>query len=155
LESEVVGNVTKHDFDKAVKKIGEYVQKFTGSKLSFSDTSTPDAFWASATISHAGIAIQVIVARLKGELSLDVLFSSPVVKIPNDNLVAFFRQLLAWNYGATDVAHYALDETQNTIFLMLRRPFEGFDYSEFKDAVETISRINISGIMLLRKSFSV
>jgi len=152
-----MGNVTKHEYDKAVEKIGEYLHKFTGSKPSFSQDDPPRAerWWSTTSVSHAAITIEVIVAWFKGDPSIDVILSSGVVKLPNENLVAFFRQLLAWNYGATDVAHYGLDEAQNTIFLLLRRPFEGFDYPEFKDALETISKINMSGLMLLRQSFRV
>jgi len=151
-----MGNVTKHEFDKAVEKIGEYLHKFSGSKPSFSaDTSVPETFFSSAKVTHAGIMTQVIVVRFKGQPSIDVVFSSAAVKIPKENLVAFFRQLLAWNYMATDVAHYALDESQDTIFLVLRRPFEGLDYSEFKYALEKISTINMNCIMMLKKSFSV
>ena len=151
-----MGNVTKADFDKAVEKIGEYLHKFSGSKPSFSqDTSVPGTWVSTARVTHAAISIEVIVVRFKGEPSIDVILSSGVVKLPNENLVAFFRQLLAWNYVATDVVHYGLDEGQSTIFLLLRRPFEGFDYSEFKDALETISKVYVNGLMMLRQSFRV
>jgi len=97
---------------------------------------------------------QVVVAAFDKK-SIDVIFNSGVVKIPNQNLVAFFRQLLAWNYVASGMAHYALNESTNITSLILRRPFEGFDYSEFKEALENISTTNLNGLILLRQKFPV
>jgi hypothetical protein len=150
-----VGGVTKQEFDKAVNKIGEYLHKFSGNKTSFTeDTSNPANFFASATVKHLNITTQVIVVAFDKK-SIDVIFNSAAVKIPNQNLVAFFRQLLAWNYVATGMAHYALSESTNITSLILRRPFEGFDYSEFKDAIENISNTNVNGLILLRSKFPV
>jgi hypothetical protein len=147
--------VTKQEFDKAVKTIGEYLHKFGGSNSSFTeDASNPANFFASATVKYANITTQVVVAAFDKK-SIDVVFNSGVVKIPNQNLVAFFRQLLAWNYLASGVAHYALNENTNITSLILRRPFEGFDYSEFKDALENISNTNLNGLILLRRKFPV
>jgi hypothetical protein len=95
------------------------------------------------------------VAQPKGQGSPDVIFSSAVVKVPTENVVAFFRQLLMWNNLATDIAHFALDDKQGAIFLVWRRPFENLDYSEFKDALETISTVNLNAIVMLKRSFNV
>jgi hypothetical protein len=96
----------------------------------------------------------VVVCQLKGR-ALEVIFSSASVKLPQVNLVAFFRQLLIWNNLATDVAHFALNDDQGIICLVYRRPYEGFDYAEFKHALETISTVNMNCILLLRKQFGV
>jgi hypothetical protein len=145
----------KDEFSKAVEKISEYLQKFNGVKPAFTDTSTAESLWSSTMATHAGISTQVIVCQPKNQASIDVIFSSGSVKLPQENLVAFFRQLLTWNNLATDVAHFALNDEQGIIVLVYRRPFEGFDYSEFKHALETISTVNMNCIMLLRRSFAV
>lgn len=150
-----MGTVTKQEFDKAVKTISGYLHKFSGSKTSFTeDPSNPANFFASASVKYANITTQVVVGAFDKK-SIDVIFNSAAVKIPNQNLVAFFRQLLAWNFLATGVAHYALDESTNITSLVLRRPFEGFDYSEFKDALENISSTNLNGLIMLRSKFPV
>jgi hypothetical protein len=149
-----MSTILKEDYVKAVEKITEYLQNFTGTKPSFTDTSAGENLWASTLITHAGISTQVVVCQLKGR-PIDVIFSSASVKLPQENLVAFFRQLLMWNNLATDVAHFALNDEQGIICLVYRRPYEGFDYQEFKHALETISTVNMNCILLLRKQFGV
>lgn len=141
------------EFKNAVEKIGEYVSKFSGNKLSLKDKSGSAAFLASAMVKYANINTEVAVIQPKGQSAPDVIFSSAAVKLPKENLVAFFRQLLVWNNLATDVAHYSLNEKLNTVFLVLRRPFEGLDYSEFKNALEKISAVNMNCIIRLKQSF--
>jgi hypothetical protein len=149
-----MSTLMKDEYNKAVAKITEYLQNCTGIKPSFTDTSTEENLWASTVITHAGISTMVVVCQLKGR-ALEVIFSSASVKLPQVNLVAFFRQLLIWNNLATDVAHFALNDDQGIICLVYRRPYEGFDYAEFKHALETISTVNMNCILLLRKQFGV
>jgi hypothetical protein len=145
----------KHDFNKAVEKVSEYVQKFTGAKHNFSDTSNEVNLWASTVVTHSSISTQVIVCQPRNQADPDLVLSSGTVKLPTENLVAFYRQLLVWNNLATDIAHFAVNDQQDIVALVYRRPIEGLDYSEFKDALETISTVNMNSIVLLKRDFHV
>jgi hypothetical protein len=145
---------SKEEYNKAIEKVSQYLQTFSGVKPNFTDTSNADNLWSSTMVSHNGISTQVVVCQLKGR-PIDVIFSSGCVKLPQENLVAFFRQLLVWNNLATDVAHFALNDDQGVICLVYRRPYQGFDYDEFRHGLETISTVNLNCILLLRKQFGV
>ena len=131
------------------------MHKFNGSKFSFSDASTAETFWTSTKVIHNSITTEVILEQLKSQASPDVIFVSCSVKIPSENVVAFFRQLLVWNYLQTDVAHFSIMEPQGIVALVLRRRFENFDYLEFKDIIEKMSVVNMNCLALLKRSFSV
>jgi len=143
------------EFQKAIKKVGEYSKKFSGRTPSFSEQSTPDLQIASTTVSYANIGTQVAVVLPKGQSSPDVIFSAGVCPLPKENLLAFYRQLLVWNNFQTDVAHFAINDEQGVVYLVLRRPFEGFDYSEFSHVVEKISAVTLNAILMLKKQFGV
>jgi len=142
------------DFRNAVKKIGEYIQKFSGIKPSFTEESS-DSPIASTQITYSAIATAVSVAVKKGQTAPNVVFSTSICQLPKDNLVAFFRQLLTWNNFATDVAHFSINDEQGIAYLVLIRPFENFEYAEFKYAVEMMSTVAANAIMALRKQFNV
>jgi hypothetical protein len=145
----------RDEFKKAVDKISEYLQEFTGSRPTFMDTSTADSLFSNTTIAFRGIATQIIVCQPRNQTRVDIIFSSGTVKLPQENLVAFFRQLLTWNMLQTDIAHFGLNDDQGIVSLVYRRPFEGFDYNEFKFALESISNINNNCIAILRSTFAV
>jgi len=143
------------EFQKAVKRVGEYIKKFSGSTPSFSEQSTPDLQMASTSVSYANIGTQVAIVLPKGQSSPDVIFSAGVCPLPKENLLPFFRQLLVWNNFQTDVAHFAISDEQGAVFLVLRRPCEGFDYSEFSHAVAKMSAVTLNTIMMLKKQFGI
>jgi hypothetical protein len=143
------------EFQKAVKKMSEYVKKFSGSTPSFSEQSTSDLQMASTTVSYANIGTLVAVVQPKGQTSPDVIFSAAVCPLPKENLLPFFRQLLVWNNFQTDVAHFSLSDEQGVVFLVLRRPVEGFDYPEFTHAISKISAVTLNSMVMLRKQFGV
>lgn len=143
------------DFKKAVEKINDYLHKFTGSKTQLADSSSGSSFLANTLITHSSITTEVGVMQLQNQPKPDVVFSSAVVKVPKENIVVFFRQLLAWNYLSTDVAHFALSENHDTIYLVLRRPIENLDYDEFRDMLQKISVTNMNSLLLIRKQFAI
>jgi len=143
------------EFQKAVKRMSEYLKKFSGSTPSFSEQSTQDLQITSTTVSYANIGTQVAVVLPKGQSSPDVIFSAGVCPLPKENLLAFYRQLLVWNNFQTDVAHFAISEEQGTVFLVLRRPCEGFDYSEFCHVIQKMSAVALNAILMLKKQFGV
>ncbi|MCW4029945.1 MAG: YbjN domain-containing protein [Candidatus Bathyarchaeota archaeon] len=143
------------DFKKAVDKINEYLHKFTGNKNPLTDSSSGGSFLADTLITYSSITTEVGVMQLQNQAKPDVVFSSPVVKVPKENPVVFFRQLLAWNYLSTDVAHFALSEKHDTIYLVLRRPVENLDYDEFRDMLQKVSNTTMNSLLLIRKQFAV
>jgi hypothetical protein len=143
------------EFQKAVKKIGEYLKRFAGKPASFSDQSNPDMQISTTKVTYGNIETQVFIIQPKAQTSPDVIFSVGVFPLPKENLLPLYRQLLVWNYFQTDIAHFAISDEQNAVFLVLRRPFEGFDYQEFRYSVEKTSSVALNTILMLTKQFGI
>lgn len=99
--------------------------------------------------------MDVIAALLPGKTIPDVVFALGVCHLPKEKLVAFFRQLLIWNNIETDVAHFAINDQTGMVLMLSVRPFEGFDYSEFKHAVQMMSTLAMKYILILNRQFGV
>lgn len=149
-------NVSKVEFRNAIEKISDYVHMFNGNKPAFTEQSAVDGSpMATTMITHGLITTAVVLALPKGEAQPHIIFSAGVCKLPKENVVAFFRQLLVWNNLATDVAHFAVSDNQETVFLVARRPIQNFDYSEFKNVLEKMSTITANAILMLNKQFKM
>ena len=143
------------EFRNAVEKIGEYVKDFIGSKPLFTEQPNSSFPLARTQITQTGITMDVIAALLPGKTIPDVVFALGVCHLPKEKLVAFFRQLLIWNNIETDVAHFAINDQTGMVLMLSVRPFEGFDYSEFKHAVQMMSTLAMKYILILNRQFGV
>jgi hypothetical protein len=70
-----------------------------------------------------------------------LLVSSPVIGLPEQNLLPLFRKLLTMNLAETRDAAFALNEGAGTIDLQIKRPLEHLDYSELERAVSTLAEM--------------
>lgn len=143
------------EFKKSVKLINGYLKKLDSRISPLSEKMTGDMPVASAVLSYANIKTEVAVVKPKGQTRSDLIFSAAVCPLPRENLLPFFRQLLVWNNFQTDVAHFAISDKQNAVFMVMRRPVSGLDYSEFRHAVEKISSVTLNSILLLQRQFRV
>jgi len=77
------------------------------------------------------------------------------VTSPKENLVAFFRQLLNWNFLDTDVTHFSINDKASTVQLNMKRPIQDFDYSEFVNATQTLSALTMNYIPILVRQWGI
>jgi len=70
-----------------------------------------------------------------------LLVSSPVIVLPEENLLPLFRKLLTLNLAETQDAAFALNEEAGTIDLQIKRPLRGLDQAEFDRAVNTLAAL--------------
>ena len=70
-----------------------------------------------------------------------LLVSSPVVNLPEENLLPLFRKLLTLNFSDTKDVAFAINEEADTVDLQIKRPLENLDYSEFERAVMTVTEV--------------
>ncbi len=70
-----------------------------------------------------------------------LLVSSPVINLPEENLLPLFRKLLTLNLSETKDASFALNEEVGTVDLQIKRPLENLDYNEFERAVSTVAEV--------------
>lgn len=70
-----------------------------------------------------------------------LLISSPVITLPEANLLPLFRKLLTLNLTETQDAAFALNEEAGTIDLQIKRPLLNLDYGEFERAVSTLAEM--------------
>ncbi len=143
------------EFRKAIEKMGEYAQNFTGSKPLFTEPPGMVLPFAVTRITFANVTLAIAVMQMPGKKMPDVMLNSTLCHFPKENLVAFFRQLLNWNNMETDVAHFAINDKSGTVELCLKRPFESFDYSEFVHAVQTIAALTMNYLLILTKQWGV
>lgn len=67
--------------------------------------------------------------------------SSPVLSVPHQNVLPFFRSLLGLNYEETRDSAFALDEASDKVELRIKRPLENLEYDEFERAVTTVAEV--------------
>jgi hypothetical protein len=70
-----------------------------------------------------------------------LLVSSPVISLPEENLLPLFRKLLTLNLAETQDAAFALNEDTGTVDLQIKRPMQGLDQAEFDRAVGTLATL--------------
>jgi len=68
-----------------------------------------------------------------------LLVSSPVIDLPEENLLPLFRKLLTLNFSETKDAAFSINEEVGTVDLQIKRPLENLDYNEFERAVTTVA----------------
>jgi Tir chaperone protein (CesT) family len=90
----------------------------------------------NASLIQKGNASIAVVAVPEKDL---LLVSSPVITLPEDNLLPLFRRLLTLNLTETQDAAFALNEEAGTIDLQIKRPLQGLDLGEFERAVNGLA----------------
>ena len=143
------------EFKKSVKVINGYLKKLDSRISPMSEGTRGDMLMASTVLSYANIKTEVAVVKPKGQTRSDLIFSAAVCPLPKENLLPFYRQLLVWNNFQTDVAHLAISDEQNAVFMVMRRPVFGLDYSEFRHNVDKISSVTLHVIFMLKQQFGV
>lgn len=142
------------EFKGSVETINSFLKQFDPSTVPLAEKGEVGMPAANTSLSYAGIRTEVIVVKPQGQTGSDLIFSTGVCPLPKDNLLPFYRQLLVWNNMQTDVAHFAISDTQNAAFMIVRRPILGLDYSEFRYCVDKISTVTLCCLLQLKQKFS-
>lgn len=82
-----------------------------------------------------------------------LLVSSPVINLPEQNLLPLFRKLLTLNLTDTQDAAFAINESIGTIDLQIKRPLVNLDYEELQRAINTVATVSGRYINILAKDF--
>jgi len=143
------------EFREAIRNINGFLKKFDSRITPLSEAVAVDMLMANTSYSYANIKTEVFVVKPKGQAGTDLIFSTPVCSLPKENLLPFYRQLLVWNNFQTDVAHFAVSDTQNAVFLVMRRPVLDLEYSEFRYCVDKISAVTLNTLFQLKQKFGV
>lgn len=94
---------------------------------------------------HIGIKL----LRGKGLL----MVASPVMSLPETNLLPLFRKMLTLNHANTLDAAFSINERFGTIDLQIKRPLKDLDYSEFERAVKVVAEVANKFIKVLQQEF--
>jgi len=143
------------EFQKSVKLINGYLKKLDSNIPPLSEREMGDFPLANTALSYANIRSEVAVIKPQGQINSDLIFSTAVVPLPKNNLLPLFRQLLVWNNLQTDIAHLAINDQQGVIYMVMRRPVIGLDYSEFRHIVDKISAITMNVLFMLKQQFGI
>lgn len=146
-----VFRVTDREFRKRVKRINRYLKKIDPSISPLPEKVTGEMPMASTFISYVNVRTQVAVVKPKGQEGSDLIFSASVCKLPKENLLPFYRQLLIWNVFQTGVAHFGISDEEDVVLLVMRRPIAGLSFSEFIHAVERISSVTLNTLRMLEQ----
>jgi hypothetical protein len=144
-----------NEFRESIRSINDFLKKLDSRITPLSEAVASDMLMASTSFLYANIKTEVIVVKPKGQTGTDLIFSTPVCSLPKENLLPFYRQLLVWNNFQTDVAHFAVSDTQNAVFLVMRRPVLDLEYSEFRYYVDKISAVTLNALFQLKQKFGV
>jgi hypothetical protein len=98
----------------------------------------------------SGDAPVAVVAIPKKDL---LLVSSPVIDLPEQNLLPLFRKLLTLNLTETKDASFAINESAGTIDLQIKRPLIDLDYNELQRAINTVASVSNRYNNILAKDF--
>jgi hypothetical protein len=70
-----------------------------------------------------------------------LIVASPLLSVPERDLLPFFRELLTLNFKETADAAFALDDEADRVELHIKRPLDKLDYEEFERAVKTVAEV--------------
>lgn len=70
-----------------------------------------------------------------------VVVSRPMFHVPEASREDLFSQLLAFNNGATESVHFAVDEPLNTINIVCFRTMDGLTFPEFQYCLNNIINV--------------
>lgn len=83
------------------------------------------------------------------------VLSVPLFALPKTGLDELFRQLLAWNNGASDAIRFGVDDRANRIYLVCMRPAAGFAYEEFLHCVDRMVQVAAEARTRLKQNFGL
>ncbi|MDT8401326.1 MAG: CesT family type III secretion system chaperone [Bacteroidales bacterium] len=127
---------TKKDIDK----LNKYLKKMYNINLDKSN---------KAMLKQGNLPIAVVAVPEKDLL----LVSSPLINLPEENLLPLFRKLLTLNLTDTQDAAFAINESVGTIDLQVKRPLVNLDYEELQRAINTVASVSGKYINILAKDF--
>jgi len=82
-----------------------------------------------------------------------LLVSSPLISLPEENLLPLFRKLLTMNFSDTKDAFFAINENAGTIDVQIKRPLANLDYGELERAVNTVIDISYKNSKIIAETF--
>ena|SRR5215470_6385591 len=116
------------------ERINEFIQRFGRERDLVLDPVNADGF---AQIARGSATVHINVLEEHGVL----LFLSPIMRVPERDVEAFYRRLLELSFVATSDAAFAIDKKTEMVFLRILRRLEGLDYDEFDDLLHTIASV--------------
>lgn len=84
-----------------------------------------------------------------------IVLSRPLFQIPETGVGELFEQLLFWNNGATEMAHFAIDEPLNTINIVCFRTMDGLSFQEFQRCLENMILVARNSTRRLQPEFGL
>jgi hypothetical protein len=82
-----------------------------------------------------------------------LLVTSPVIDLPEQNLLPLFRKLLTLNLTDTKDAAFAINEKASTIDLQIKRSLTSLDYNELQRAINSVAIVSDKYNNILAKDF--
>lgn len=116
-----------------ISKFSKEVSKAAGVDVKF-DALDDDGH---TSVSRGSATIGINVIEEQGIL----LFLARIMKVPPENQLSLFQELLELNYLATGDSSFALEKATNTLCLRAHRSIQGLDYSEFEDLLHTVASV--------------
>jgi hypothetical protein len=115
-------------------RISEYLKRFGDERDLALDPLNEQGY---AEIARGSAIVRINVLDEHGVL----LLISPVMRVPERNVEAFYRRLLELSFLATSDAAFAIDKKTDMVYLRILRRLEGMDYEEFEDMLHTIGTV--------------
>ncbi len=82
-----------------------------------------------------------------------LLVASPLINLPEENLLPLFRKLLTMNFTDTDDSFFAINENAGTIDVQIKRPLANLDYGEFERAINTVIDVSYKNSKMIAETF--
>ncbi len=70
-----------------------------------------------------------------------LLLLSRIMKVPTENKLQLYQQLLELNYSSTSDGAFALDKETETVYLRASRSIAGLDYEEFENLLHSTALV--------------
>jgi len=106
-------------------------------------------------VTHRGVKVGILVTA-KAKTGLDLIaFISPVFNAPGENLAAFYKRLLIFSNGHSDVGQFALDPESGQVNLTSIRICEYLEFREFQYTLDAFSRIKAQIAAPLKTEFGI
>ena len=126
--------------EKSIDNINKFINKMYNISLDKS---------YKAMLKRGDASIAVVAVPKEGLL----LVSSPVIDLPEQNLLPLFRKLLTLNLTDTKDAAFAINEKAGTIDLQIKRSILNLDYDELQRAIDTVALVSDKYNNILAKDF--
>lgn len=116
--------------------VNAYLARFGREVDAQFDRLDPDGY---TDVRHGEVLLGINVVRDPAVLLLLVRMT----ECPKDERAAgvLFRRLLELNFLATQDCAFAIDETQNAVYLRTMRGLQGLDYEEFRELLQNTAAV--------------